>query len=1066
MAVIFNTRNKNRLADVIILLVLIAMTLVQLPAYETAPIVRAQPANSASLRPSKYWGMFTGTSGDVEIDIDHPGIAVRLEIPREFLVGVAFGENDTHFVQSDIRNDYYYYNLVDEARHWTYGWQGKPSDGPCFKPKFTIYDPNAPWCLEIWNYLNGTFLNFTPPKFVRLVSLNAPSIAGKYNFTLFVANQTNSIGYPDFVHAWNTTIQVPVSLSDNPASITGTICDADNPAFYCQTILAKGVVYAVNNSTGQTARAYVNSTTGTFNVTGLSPGTYYLQGSAGVWNVSCSTGTCPVAYSLSDPPWVCNNDPFQQGSCNGYVAVQRGSQVAMQVKLHRAPQICGILDYFNGGTLQAVTHSLTDTFLPAAGFKVLNITIEASTSPDPTNPGRVFGRYLNISSNTSSDAFRMITGVGERYVGADPYGTEFAGLPSPTSIDVSQTSGAYVLWLHVWISGYLQGSSAAVTIVSMPGVRDPGTECVSGVGWGNHPQPNPVQMSTGGVIGGTIQFWNLVTPETPNQAERNIGVGRSVNNLFGGNVVVEAFDHNGILRGLTVLNGTRPDGGTSYGSSSSIPFYIIGFSEFYNRTWAGTWQLKDNGLPGDTYSLTVFIRGYEEDLVNTPLVTVNQGANQSATVRMVRGGAVQITVGSYDNIPGTRNVQAAMPWRFLNFSIPIKARVYYYDNLSRTIGYSEVDLVEGKDNVTLKTFLATFAGQNWSLREIWFYGDLPTHFSYGNYTMNGYTLGYVQQTQISFQESLCTIALSFMILLYGDEIDLIAPIFRTPSLLGQVPEHAHSIGQAYNAGSGVLSGALAANVTIGTTTIDFPIFGFGATLLNSTVTKFNSTFNGQGHFFYVAPNGARYYDYGLEGDPPTGVTYFTQVPEFGFSVAHFISISPFTTIFFKDLFLELGSSATMVSMGKIIQGTPLAVVQGFCAGLCSPPFVVPLTWVTVSAGNSSYSRSAVTVDGQFDGVEALYLPAGNYNLTFSVTWFIPQSQSSFNVGWNNVYSFLPPQGPLCPLADTSVCSSNPSPSPSMPLQGTNSILNVGIGSLDTSTIENPTISSAIKDLGT
>ncbi len=435
-------RNKSRFAAVTIILMLIAVTLVQLPGYETASIVHAQPTNSASLRPSKYWGMFTGSSGDVEIDINHPGIAVRVEIPREFLVGVAFGENDTHFVQSDIRNDYYYYSLVDESRHWTYGWQGKPSDGPCYKPKFTIYDPNAPWCLEIWNYLNGTFLNFTPPKFIRLVSLNAPSIAGKYNFTLYVANQTNSIGYPDFVHAWNTTIQVPVSLSDNPASITGTICDADNPSFYCQTILAKGVVYAVNNSTGQIARAYVNSTTGGFNVTGLSPGTYYLQGSAGVWNVTCSTGMCPVAYSLSDPPWVCSNDPFQQGSCNGYVTVGRGSVIVeAQVKLHRAPQICGSLNYFNGGTLQPIAHSLTSTFLPAAGFKVLNITIEATTSPDPNNPGRVFGRYQNISSDTSSDAFRIITGVGERYVGADPYGTEFAGLPSLTSTDVTQISG-------------------------------------------------------------------------------------------------------------------------------------------------------------------------------------------------------------------------------------------------------------------------------------------------------------------------------------------------------------------------------------------------------------------------------------------------------------------------------------------------------------------------------------------------------------------------------------------------------------------------------------------------
>ena len=304
-----------------------------------------------------------------------------------------------------------------------------------------------------------------------------------------------------------------------------------------------------------------------------------------------------------------------------------------------------------------------------------------------------------------------------------------------------------------------------------------------------------------------------------------------------------------------------------------------------------------------------------------------------------------------------------------------------------------------------------------------------------------------------------------MILLYGDEIDLVAPIFRTPSLLGQVPEHAHAIGQAYQETIGTLAGALAANVTVGTTSIDFPIFGFGATLLNTTITKFNSTFNGQGHFFYVTPSGSRYYDYGLEGNPPTGVSYFTQVPEFGFSVAHFMSISPLSIIFFKDLFLELGSSATMVSMGKVIQGTPFSVVQGFITPE-TPPFVVPLTWVRVSAGNGSYSRSAVTVDGQFDGVEALYLPAGNYNITFSVAWYISQTQSSFNVGWSGTYSLLPPQGPLCPLADTSVCT-NPPPSPAPPLLlGINAMTNGYVGLPNIFALEDPAVSSAIEDLGT
>ena len=126
--------------------------------------------------------------------MNRTGIAVRVEIPREFLVGVISTENDTHFIESNIRNDYYYYSVVDESSHWSYNG-GATANGPCFKPKFSLRDPNAPWCVEIWNYLNGTFRTFrtpNPPKFIRFHNLNAPSIAGTYNFTVFIANQTNS----------------------------------------------------------------------------------------------------------------------------------------------------------------------------------------------------------------------------------------------------------------------------------------------------------------------------------------------------------------------------------------------------------------------------------------------------------------------------------------------------------------------------------------------------------------------------------------------------------------------------------------------------------------------------------------------------------------------------------------------------------------------------------------------------------------------------------------------------------------------------------------------------------
>ena len=965
-------------------------------------IVHAQPASvSGSVRPSKYWGLFVGSRGDVEVDVTRPGIAARLEIPREFLSGVVSGENDTHFVQSDIRNDYYYYSLVDEAHHWTYGRAGNASDGPCYKPNFSIYDSNAPWCLEIWNYLNGTFHNFTAsptaPKVIRLIQLNAPSIAGVYNFTLSIANRTNSIGYPDFAGGWITTLQVPVSLSDNPASVSGIICDIDDPSHTCQTIYGKGVVYATNVNSGQIARAYVNPATGRFNLTGLSPGAYSIRGSAGVTN--------GIAYSLSDPVQV--------------LGVQRGLVESMgQLQLHRAPRACGTIGYYSGSS--PLPRSLsTHPYLSILGFKLLNITVEAS---DPQ--GHIF-RNQTLSSDSGSDSFELLTGMGVKYVGSDPYGTEFAGLPSVSS-------GAYVLTVRVWISGYLQGYPVTVTISSMPGSSTP-IQCIP------PDQGNPIVMNAGGVISGTIRFQNLQGDETPLAGTTAVGLGLT-KNVFGGNLVVEALDHTGVLRGVTVMAWNK-----DWEDATNIPFYVFGFSEYYNRTWAGSWDLKDYGLPSDSgYSLTVLMRGYEQNVTTPSSISLGQGGNSTVSVRMIRGGLIQVTVGSYDNRPGSLAIQARQPWRFFNLSIPIRERVYFYDPLGSIVGFEERSLRGNESGVTQFSVTVTFTGQNYSLREIWFYGLLPTHITNENYTIKAFTLGYIQPRIPSVQDELTGIALSFIPLFIANEVDVIVPVFSNPGLLGSIPEHSHSLALVYDTTFGsVLSGALTDNVTAGRRTLDFPCFGFGAAL-------YNGTFNGQGHFFYVNSGGTRYYDYGLNANIQLGTTYTSQLPEFGFRT-HFMQINPSPSVTFTDLYLEKGTFINTMQMASIIQGTPLSAVQGYISGISAPPFVIPLTWVTVQASNSSTYRYTSTVDGAYDGVEALFIPAGNYSITFSISFYYSQTVTSFFVGWGGVYSLLPPLGYLCPTAGSPYCTPPSSPSPGLAI--TQNALTMTVGSLPDSELE-------------
>jgi hypothetical protein len=901
----------------------------------------------------------------VEIDVNRRGIAVRVEVPREFLSnGVVSGENDTHFIQSDIRNDYYYYSTVDEARHWSHEENRTASQAPCYKPSFGIYDPNAPLCVEIWNYLNGTFLNFTAPRFVRFKGLYAPPIAGVYNFTLFVANHTNSLNLPDFINAWNTTFFVPVSMSDNPGSISGTICDDDTSS--CSPILAKGVVLAKNTVGQVVARAFVNETTGAFNVTGLATGTYQVQASAGLFN--------GVAYSLSDPISL---------TVSGGHNVSPGS-----IHLHRAPQVCGKITYENDNPIPVpILHSLSDhPFLPKIGVKAdsykLNITVEGT---DPS--GHVF-RNMTTSLDEASDNFTLITGLGEKYVGGDPYGTEFAGLP-PVS------AGSYQMNLNFYITGYLQKFTETVT-VSVAAGRTPPPQC-------NNPSPNPVVMLSAGVITADIQFFNLAVPETPAQAEISTDLSSPSGSLFGGNILVQAYDHTSALRGVTVVNGTV-NGVTTYKDVTSLRLYIIGFSEFYYRTWSGSWGEADSGLPGDLsgYTLNVRIRGYNQ--TTHPIISLAAGGNATAAIRMTRGGVISVDALSFDNRPGTRAAQASQPFRFINLGIPVVARIYFYDSGGGTVGYVERIMVTKSAAVPLGVNVASlnvvFTGMNWNLREIWYYGDIPTFLGDDTYGIKAYTLGYVQQSAISSFVGQAGVARSVVTLFIANEVDITGPVYLQPVLFGQVPEHAHAIGEAF---SGSLVGAETANVTAGTKTLLFSIFGFGA-------TEVDSTLEGQGHFFYVDPTGQNYFDYGIDLG-----SYTAQIPEFGFNV-HFTAFTAPPGITFGDLFLQSGVFISMIHMARVFENENLPhPIAGWVAGSGGSE-VMPLSWVHVEATNGTFNRFAPTLDGLYDGPGALFLPAGVYNITFTAPFFKPSGVTvNFPVDWAGSYPLLPPAGYLCPI---------------------------------------------------
>jgi hypothetical protein len=1068
------SRGHKQITEAIgIVSILILSTLLPLLVTQPLPTVKAADSSQyAQIAPnalskSPGWGIIANTEdrkdapchanevscGDIQINVNRTGIAVRIEIPREFLESVEaksdgiiqdshVNENDTYFVESDIRSDRYYYNLIDESKHWTYGWRGQPSDGPCYKPNFPMFDPNAPWCLEIWNYLNGSFLTFTPPKFVRLVGLHAPTIAGKYNFTLFVADHTNSLGYPDFVNAWNTTLFVPVTLAPNPGAIAGGICYDPGNGTSCDSLPitgAKGIAYAINSSTMmKVARAYVNQTTGNFTLTGLAPTPtsrawgYYVTASAGVFR----SGSQNTSFSESEP--TCPYEPYSGPPCGTdpiYLAPNQPPLSVGLIHLRASPVVTGTIRYvdaMNGvqtcplGNPQYLEHSVTDhPWLASVGVTLLNITVEAY---DNLQPSHVY-RYQAVSNNAGcGDVFRIITAAGESYVGLDPYGTEFAGLP--------RAGLGYQIIVRVWITGYVQNTF--LTFYSQ-----------------NVINTGEIVMKSGALVTGMIMFTESTDPshpafQSPHYSELN-ATGTATDKLFGGNVILEARYKSSTgefrLGGVTVINGTGIDGNTTYASRENITYAIIGFSEFYNRTssghWLCTWSTfpgklvtdycRDQGLGDPDVSqletrISLFVRGYDQ--LSSSDLTVFQGKLKELNLLAVRAGVLQIQLFSYDNRPGSRALQALLQWTFLNKSIAVRVRVYVFTSHMGEVGYVECALVTGGPcNVETYSLKVNFAGQDPSLREIWFYGKTPTRLAGDTsnepyYVVKAFTLGYVQAWNVTTPVNRLDVRGAWLPLLIGNEIDITAPIRRGGNL-GKTTENDFALGEVYVDDTDVsFAGAVSGNFSAQTATFLLPIFGFGGMVYNRTV-------EGQGHFFYVSPHitvdsslcqNNRCFDYGLD----VGL-YTVEIPEFGFN-EHLMQFVSSPVVNLSDLYLEQGVILSVIIMAKLISGTgPYDFVNGLDASLSVD---IPLSWARVEAIDDSQQidRLVPTLDGRYIGEGALFLPAGNYTIIFSSpfyqSWTYPEP---FVVQWSQgPLRLLPdplcPEGRTCPGSSTSLLS--------------------------------------------
>jgi hypothetical protein len=839
-----------------------------------------------TIKPSRRWGIFFGTTGSVKVDITDPGFAVRVIVPRPFLQGTV--ENDTSHVTSDISYDYFYYSLIDQSLHYP-------------------YDPNSPYTIEIWNppqYFspdcNGIFSNFTTPKYILLQKLTAPNIAGIYNFTVYIAN-IGPNNKPIFPLLPSKILPVPVSMREDPSYITGYIYDPMD----AKVIKAKGVVYAIETTTRQVGRAFVNATTGFFNLTGLYAGEYQLEGSAAYFP---GTG---YAYAITKSAFT--------------VRVGKGSGVALdKFLLLRGCTINGRITYTD--QLNNPINPLDSPYLKALNYHGLNYTVEAYDSS-----GQIVASKTYESKNIPTEEFSLVLREGAVCVGYPANSTEYAGF------------GPETYTIRIWVYGFvLPQTQFKRAILS---------------GYGTFVNVGESRLPYGGALSGKIRLFSPLTGtlETPKQGE-NMAFGSQTGKYFGGNVLIQVYS-GGILRGLTVYNRTLPGGVVRYADYSSgdqtylLRFYVLGFSEYYNHSYSGTWMIGsspgpspwDYGLEAGTYTIRLWIRGYS--IAEVKDVTLGVGANTTVTVNAFRGGAAEVTINSYNVRPGTRTPQAAQTWRHLDMCPPPRIRVYFYNVSTGELGYAESILRLGLPGISATMATLNFTGHNWTTDEIVFQGYVPTTLNTGSYILKAYTYGYIQSREVTTYVFPGILSATSFILVIGCGINGNVPLMMN-GILVSLTENTVMRPQVIL--DSYLKGVDVVNAGTGVSLFSFNTYGF----------------YGRGHFFYVDEMGARWTDYGLD----VGSPYKINVPVFGYDRKFYQSIQ--INVYLTELGGEVGVNFRMQRMIKIY-----GVVTGDT--FTGVPPVRPLEWAKIAAN----SDATYTFDGDY----ALHLyPSGSVQVTYTI----------------------------------------------------------------------------------
>jgi len=582
--------------------------------------------------------------------------------------------------------------------------------GSIFVTRADKNDPFAPgsWIIYIRAPPGGITFNFNKNfdnwYYVRINQMKAPFTAGRYFFKMFlndsypIHNGTSPSPIAGTMPMENWPVLL-VKGEVDPAIISGTLRYGDlNNTLYGQPINLPGVVRAVgiandpvtNQPTGRPveARAYFNATaSGHYEIEGVAPGTYDLYAAAGglpeqkiAQGVQVLRGQSlrfdgylKVGFQLRGT--VFSKSEFGE---NSWPAQRPISIIIYNSKSYDAPSIetespinltdAPYTSYVNG-----------NTFFSSTGFSGLVSGVNGPKKVGFPWEGPV--SYYSYTDPSIRDTFGLFNGVGPAQVwwvdprsNLDPntglgsseseftfqFGSEGVyGVPTQLSGMVPQVFATWTdslspgtYYIRIFLNGYVQTTLDGTTFVDY-------SFTVPQIGAYNEFVPIDLIQSCGVNI--TVHFHN-----DPNTLQEGPIGGPDPARY----IIVEAFARDNSLAAFNFSQVTSTESEVSLELNglgmAGDPLRIspLHISALFDPRAPIKYSLAryrgayDYGLPTDTYTVRIFMRGYIQalppaatfDELDQPVsVTVSVGTClASASTHMYRGGGINASVTSTD----------------------------------------------------------------------------------------------------------------------------------------------------------------------------------------------------------------------------------------------------------------------------------------------------------------------------------------------------------------------------------------------------------------------------------